>query len=924
MTAGRYGTARQQFADLDQRWPGKSDVAYQLGVCEYSRGRAEPALAAWERVPLDSTFGLKAAVGRGMILLDAGKFSAAEEILESAHRQSQQGSDELRSALNLLLRHEGRMPDVRRLIVDSWRSASDQAYVLRQLYLLDNSAYPLEAAQAVLKKADAQDDRVLLGRANMATRLGNYVEAAQLLETCLQRRPDDRAVWRSRLELALASEQIEWVWTSLSRLPADELTSIERLELRAWLSAREGNDKLEKKALTALLEEEPGNTKALERLAALAWDAGQHEEAARLNRRKAEINDIKDRYRSLISHDDRRKFAGELAKLAAQLGRRLEAKGWTELARQQSTSIELPRGVLEPLVETSPNGRSLADLVADLRVPSAPSAAKTSPRPSALAFQDDAEAVGLRFVHDNGHSAKRPPPPETMCGGVGLIDYDGDGWYDIYAVQGGQFPPTEASAHDGDHLFHNRGDGTFDDVTESSKIGTFAHGYGHGVTVGDYDNDGRPDLFVTRWRSYALYHNRGDGTFDDVTETVGLGGNRDWPTSAAFGDLDNDGDLDLYVCHYLIYDPANPRRCSHPDKPEYHECSPRDFDPLPDHVFRNDGGRFVDVTREAGIVDPYGRGLGVIIVDLDDDNKVDIFVANDMSANYLFRNLGGFTFEETALLAGAAGNAGGDYQSGMGIACGDIDGDGRPDIAVTNFFGESTTLFQNLGGGNFTDRTAALGLAVPSRYLLGFGIGFPDVDNDGNLDLMSVNGHIHDGRPQYPWMMPAQLLLGSPGGRLTDVSHQAGAPFQPLRLGRGLAVGDVDNDGRLDGLVLAQNEPLSYFHNQSQAGHFVTFRLEGKPSNRDGVGARVVVESGKQRQVGHRIGGGSYQSANDPRLHFGLGESTRVKSVEVRWPSGHVDRYQDLAADTGYHLREGSPNAEPLEGWKHNPMNQHP
>ncbi len=915
MAAGRYGIARQQLTDLEARWPGRSEVAYQLGVCEYSRGKAEGAMAAWERVPIASTFGLKAAVGRAMILSGAGRFSPAEEILESALRESKQGSDELRSALNLLLRQEGRSADVRRLIINSWPYASDPAYVLRQLFLLDNSAYPLEAVQAMLKKGDPQDDRVWLGRANLATRLGHFEEASGLLDACLKRRPDDPAIWRSLLDLALASENVELAWKALAKLPAGELTSVELLDLRIWLSSQAKNQEEEKKALSALLEEEPGHTKTLERLATLAWNASQHDEATRLNRRKAEVNEIKDRYRSLTSRDDRLKYAGELAKLANQLGRRLEAKGWTDLARSGANVAGQIRQPLNEEASANLSGRSLADLLADLRPKDLLTTTAVPSRPTPE-FSDDAEAVGLRFVHDNGHTAKRPPPPETMSGGVGIIDYDGDGWYDVYAVQGGPFPPGEASERDGDRLFRNRGDGTFEDVTITSKIGSFAHGYGHGVTVGDYDNDGHPDLFITRWRSYALYRNRGDGTFEDVTTAAGFGGNRDWPTSAAFGDLDFDGDLDLYVCHYLVYDPANPRRCSHPEKPEYHECSPRDFDPIPDHVFRNDAGRFVDVTAEAGIVDPHGRGLGVVIADLDDDNKVDIFVANDMSANFLFHNLGGFKFEETALLAGAAGSANGDYQSGMGVACGDIDGDGRPDIAVTNFYGESTTLFQNIGGGNFSDRTAALGLAVPSRYLLGFGIAFPDVDNDGHLDLMSVNGHIHDGRPQYPWMMPVQLLVGSDGGRLTDVTRQAGPPFQPLRLGRGLAVGDLDNDGRLDGLVLAQNEPLSYFHNQSKVGHFVTFLLEGRTSNRDGVGALVVVESGGRRQVNQRIGGGSYQSANDPRLHFGLGDLTKIESVEVRWPSGKVDRYQDLAADTGYHLQEGRSQAQPLNGWK--------
>jgi hypothetical protein len=392
-----------------------------------------------------------------------------------------------------------------------------------------------------------------------------------------------------------------------------------------------------------------------------------------------------------------------------------------------------------------------------------------------------------------------------------------------------------------------------------------------------------------------------------VTTRAGLGGDRDWPTSAAFADLDGDGDLDLYVCHYFVYDPSNPRLCEHPEAPSRHDCDPLDFPALPDHVFRNDGGRFVDVTAESGIVERDGRGLGVVAAQLDDDDRIDLFVANDMTANDLFHNLGGFRFEEIGQVAGTAASADGGFKAGMGIACGDLDGDGRIDLAVTNYFGESTTFYRNLGGGFFADHSNRIGLVAPTRRLLGFGIAFLDADNDGWRDVLSANGHILDGRPQFPWTMPLQLLQGGPGGRLTDVSTRAGAPFGPLHLGRGLAVGDLDNDGRLDALVVVQNEPLIALHNWSEpAGRAIMFQLEGTRSNRDGVGARVTIVSGSRRQVAQRFGGGSYQSAGDPRLHFGLGAAQGVESVEVRWPSGHIDRHAGLPAGRSYRLREGA------------------
>ena len=257
---------------------------------------------------------------------------------------------------------------------------------------------------------------------------------------------------------------------------------------------------------------------------------------------------------------------------------------------------------------------------------------------------------------------------------------------------------------------------------------------------------------------YALYRNRGDGTFEDTTARAGLDGDRDWPTSAAFADLDRDGDLDLYVCHYLKYDETNPRRCSHPDAPAKHDCNPLDFDAMPDHVFRNDAGRFVDVTGPAGLLESTGRGLGVVAADLDGDDLVDLYVANDMSANFFYRNKGGFAFEEVGVIAGAAASAEGGYKAGMGIACGDLDGDGKIDLAVTNYFGESTTFYRNLGTGMFADHSQAIGLSAPTRLLLGFGIAFVDLDNDGRLDVLSANGHVIDPRPRFPWQMPLQVL----------------------------------------------------------------------------------------------------------------------------------------------------------------------
>jgi enediyne biosynthesis protein E4 len=922
IAAGLYGKARKRLIELSPSLYGGGEVDYQLGICELYRGHPDKALAAWEAVPSGGPFGARAALQCAMLAMNSGRLTRAEEILQAALRR-RTGTDVpvVLRGLQLLYHIEGRTEDVRRAIVESWADSDSPAEVVKQLSRLDAAPLPLETTRKVLEKAAEDDDRVWLARANLAIRTGQFDRAAEWLDACSRRRPEDTAVLRARLQLSRAIGDFAGAWRALEHLPVDIVSPTDLLRLRAWLASRPGDHKAERAALTSLVELEPGDTAALDRLAVLASADGDDPEVARLRLKKSEMLAAQLRYQALLRGDSIGDLA-ELARLAETLGRRIEARGWALIRDRKADRPGPSRAALVPQERTAASdnlhpGQTLAELCADLRRDNAASPTVRSPA-IVPKFVDDAESAGLRFVHDNGASPLKRLP-ETMSGGVGLLDYDGDGWLDVYAVQSGPFPRAD-NPSSGDRLYRNRRDGTFEDVTERAGLQRVAGGYGHGVAVGDFDNDGHPDLFVTRWRSYALLRNRGDGSFEDVTARAGLGGDRDWPTSAAWADLDADGDLDLYVCHYLVFDVQSQRVCIDAKSQRNHYCSPREFAALPDHVFRNDGGRFVDVTAAAGFVDPDGRGLGVVAADLDDDNRIDLYVANDMSANYLFRNLGGFHFKETAFPAGAAVNSSGGFQSGMGVACGDLDGDGRPDLAVTNYYGESTTLFHNLGRGLFADETTAMGLAAPTRQLLGFGIAFLDANNDGRLDLISANGHVSNYGPAFPWKMPIQLLNGGPGGRLTDVSARAGDPFGPLHLARGLATGDLDNDGRIDTVVQSQNEPIAYLHNQTvESGHWLTLRLEGVRSNRDGIGATVVLEAGGRRQSAQRFGGGSYQSAGDPRLHFGLSDSARVERVEVRWPSGRVDRYEGLEADRGYLLREAAPRAEPLPGFDRRP-----
>jgi tetratricopeptide (TPR) repeat protein len=967
MARGRLGVARNNLAKLARAWPQKGEVLFLLGQCEEGLRRPEEALAAWREIPASDPKFAQAAESYAALLINLGRYAPAESFLLKGLRESTHGDlYPLLRALARALRLQGRHREVSDALTAAWVTAPDPVELLQDLWQNDTEPVPVESWRLFLDSADDQDDRVWLGRARRALLTARLAEAQDWLARCLKRRPEDPAVWRTCLDLAMAAEDEARFWEAAGRIPAEDFQAFEIADFRVWLASRKGDAHAEAQELGRLVEIRPADTKALERLAVLALEAGKIEEAKRFQRRKAEIDRALDSIHKLVVRKvEFGPHAQDLSQQSAILGRQFDAHAWSLVSARSSQapqgqtawrSIE-PRGLppgldqslafcrdaaalaLSRLIGVSKRASSapamLADRIGDLKSGSSDRKGNRAlahdpdqGSPARLHFVDDSAPARLGFVYDNG----RTPIcllPETLSGGIGLIDVDGDGWLDVYCVQGGPLTHSvkgsvslRVSSEDqqpGDRLFRNQRDGTFRDVTEPSGIKRIAwgRGYGMGVAVGDYDNDGHPDLFITRLLSYNLFRNRGDGTFEDATERAGLAGLQENPTSAAFADLDGDGDLDLYVCHYIRWNPDDPTTCKN-ERGEYYYCDPAKYERAIDHVFRNDGGHFVDVTQSAGFTDPDGHGLGVVAADLDDDNRIDLFVANDGTANFLFRNQGNFKFDDIALTAGVAGNAQGGFQAGMGVAAADIDGDGRPDLLVTNLYLEGTTLYHNLGQGMFADLSAASGIVQATRYLLGFGIAVFDASNDGRVDVAITNGNINDFRPLYPFAMPTRLYEGRPGGRLVDVSEQAGHPWSVPRLGRGLAAGDLDNDGRVDLIVVPQDGPLAYFHNKTERpGHFVTFQLEGTRSNCDGVGARVTITVGQHRQVAQRVGGGSYLSACDGRLHFGLGHAATVDSVEVRWPSGRIDRWNKLAADTGYLLREGATAPRLLAGFNH-------
>jgi hypothetical protein len=524
-----------------------------------------------------------------------------------------------------------------------------------------------------------------------------------------------------------------------------------------------------------------------------------------------------------------------------------------------------------------------------------------------VTFENVASAVGVSFPNTNGASPDKYLV-ETMGSGALLFDYDGDGWVDLFVVDGGSLADPNVSGRARHRLLHNAGDGTFTDVTGSSGIRH--RDYGMGACAGDVDNDGRIDLYITNDGPNALYRNEGKGAFTDVTRAaaVGLTG---WSTSCAFLDVDVDGDLDLFVTNYLDAATTNNRFCGDAQRRIRAYCHPLVYKGLPNVLYLNDGkGTFADASAQAGLTKYIGNGLGVAVGDYDDDGRPDVFVANDGMPNFLFHNEGGGRFSEAGLLAGVAVARDGKPRAGMGTEFADYNGDGRLDLVVTNHEFETTSLFRNDGGGVFTDATLESGVSAPTLPFVGFGVGFFDFDNDTDLDLALVNGHVIDNTGMFrAGSTHAQrklLFQNTNGRRFAEVSRQSGAGFGRDGVGRTLIGGDIDNDGDVD-LVVTNNgaAPEVLRNTGGNMRNSILIRVVGGPSNRDGLGARLTVTAGGGTQVREVKSGSSYLGQNDLRVHVGLGESARIDRIDVRWPAGRTETIRDVAVNQIVTITEG-------------------
>ena len=509
----------------------------------------------------------------------------------------------------------------------------------------------------------------------------------------------------------------------------------------------------------------------------------------------------------------------------------------------------------------------------------------------------------ITFKHENGAS-KDKIMVETFGSGVAWLDYDNDGFLDLFFANGANL--KEGKPSPGNALWRNTGKGTFVETTGQAGVAGNG-GFGTGVAVGDYDNDGRLDIYVTGYEANILYHNNGNGSFTDVTAKAGVKGGG-WSSSAGFFDYDCDGRLDLYVVRYLDYSAKEDPYCGYKKEGYRMYCDPRNFDGVPDLLYRNNGdGVFTDVSKKAGVANPAGKGLGVAFGDFDNDEWPDIYIANDTTRNFLYRNNGDGTFIDLGYSSGAGYDNNGKARAGMGTEFADFDGDGWLDIFVTNFSEEFNGLFRNRGDRTFEDVAEQAGLG--SSFLpLGFGTKLFDYDNDGWIDIYVTNGHVIDNIQIYNPRLSYQqtdLLYRNERGRFRDVSSESGPAFQIKHVGRGAAAGDFDNDGDLDLIVSNCGQPPILMRNDGgNRNHWLAIKARGKESNSFGVGARVIIEAAGRAQIREIYSAGSYLSGNDLRLSFGLGAERKIKRLEIIWPSGKRQTLNDVAADQTLLLEE--------------------
>ena len=527
---------------------------------------------------------------------------------------------------------------------------------------------------------------------------------------------------------------------------------------------------------------------------------------------------------------------------------------------------------------------------------------------STVRFTDITKSTGIDFVQDSTGTEEKYYL-ETMGTGVAWIDYDQDGLLDLYFVQSGATDAYKPAHPLRSALYHNNGDGTFTDVTAKAHVGGEGH-YGQGVAVGDFNNDGFPDLYVTGYGRAILYRNNGDGTFTDVTAQAGVADEGNWSSSAGWFDYDKDGWLDLVVTNYIDWSPKNNLWCGE-HKPGYRSyCNPNNYRGQKTTLYHNNhDGTFTDVSEKSGVGKPESKGMSMVLADLNNDGWPDIAVANDTWPNFLFENNRDGTFSDVSLISGLAASEDGRYEAGMGIDAADVDGDGNLDIYITHLDFELNRLYHNNGDGSFSDATYSSGIGNKAILLSGVAAKFMDYDNDGWPDILQANGAMLENVQLYHSLVsykePLLMFHNLGHGKFEKVSESLGPDFNRPMVGRGLATADFMNDGQVGIAVNCRGESPVILRNEGSPNHWIEILLIGTKSNRDGTGSLLKLSSGGTVQVDQAKGGTSYMSASDPRIHFGLGKRNKIDSLQITWPSGQVDKLTNVPIDSVIAVKEG-------------------
>jgi enediyne biosynthesis protein E4 len=904
----RWEEVESRLARWLERFPEDGNAWVHLGGLLYDRGRTEEALAAFRRVTEWDAAWPMAQTRIGEVARREGRIAEAESAFWAAVRREPRAT-EPRAKLVSLFTIQERTDEARAMLWELYHLTHDPRHLAALTGLAVMGIDDVSSLEPLLDRFLRQSPTdVWLRRARGMLLLHQRrpAEALPYLED-VTRLEEDLAGRFALAECHIALGRAVELVALLGSLPVRPKDQARRWLLMAQAEELRGHDDQALDNWRRAVAADPENRTAQYRLGQALVRRGEDEAARPHLERTAAIDRREGQLRMLLSrigsqHGHGAALYEVIGGLCFESGLMAEARAWyeeairvdpTRLAAQSALARLAGVGVPLPLPAFLPSRP-----VATAAPMSAGAARVIQPGPR---FEDVSRSAGLTFRYTSG-ATDDLFIADTMGGGVGLIDYDDDGWLDIYLVNGCPLPFDPRTPPAPNKLFHNRRDGTFEDVTE--RAGVAGRGYGMGCTVGDFDNDGRDDLFVTGFRDTLLYHNRGDGTFEEVTDRAGVRSSR-WCTAAGFADLDGDCDLDLVVVTYVDADPNRPISCNDATGRRIH-CTPGSYRAHFNHLFRNNGdGTFTDVARQAGLEVRDRAGLGLAIADFDGDGRLDLFVANDADPNSLFRNLGGLRFEEVGVTAGLAYNGEGHATASMGVVAEDLDGDGLIDIFHTNLINEASTLARNLGGGLFADVTEQSGLVTPSRSVTGFGAVALDADNDGRLDLFVANGHVDD----KPWQNRPMAELphfyrSIAEGRFEPTDAAAtGAYFTRPVVGRGAAAGDLDNDGRLDLIVVHRDAPLAVLRNTSDAGHSLGLRLRGKLSTP--VGARVTCRARGRTMVRWITTGAGYLSSHDSRLWFGLGTSRSVDSLEIRWPSGAEQKWSDVAGDRILEILEG-------------------